>query len=199
MKTTSFDIESIKTSYQALTREEIATIIEESDEVKAMYNRLEELNIEALKKLQAINKKVAELQALYPHCKYQFIKRTIRENNEADALAILAGREKQNLKNLSNERDIEARRREQVAKAYEAIATGTIEATLDNIKVVGEYLRTQNWGSWTLPAMSIGYSALQYDCEGQTAVAFIFNSPVEGYKKIAVGAKRGHLNGYYHI
>lgn len=199
MKTTLFDIEDIKTSYQALTRDEITTIIEESDDIKAMFDLFEEINAKALEKLQAINKRVKELQALYPHCRFQFIKSTIKENSEEEALTILADREKQNLHNLSREKEAAVRRREQIIKAYEAITTGTIEATLENIKVVGEYLRQQNWGTWTLPTMSIGYSAYQYDCDGQIAVAFVFDSLICGHRKIAVGAKRGHLNGYFHI
>jgi hypothetical protein len=199
MKTTSIDIEGIYRDYRFVSHEKINEVIEQGEDLRAICEELEKLNAEGIEVSRAYTIKANEVRKSYPHCKFQFVKRTLMENSEADALAILAERENQNIKNLSNEKDVEARRCERAIKAYEAIATSTIEATIDNIKVVGEYLRTQNWGTWTLPAMSVGYSASQYDCGGKTVVGFIFDESVEGHNKIAVGPARGYLEKYYHI
>lgn len=71
-----------------------------------------------------------------------------------------------------------------------------IPATLENIRIVLQYLNGMNWGGWKLPKMSIGYSAAQYDCDGVLASTMSFNSPIEGQTKFKVGGKNGHLNKY---
>lgn len=72
-----------------------------------------------------------------------------------------------------------------------------IPATMPNIKVIAKYLQTVNWGMWgTLPRMSVGYVANQYDCDGQKAVTFKFDEPVNGSTKFVFGAPAGHLAGY---
>ena len=75
-----------------------------------------------------------------------------------------------------------------------------IPATMPNIKVIAKYLQTVNWGMWgTLPRMSVGYVANQYDCDGQNAVTFTFDEPVNGTTKLVYGAPVGHLPKYERI
>lgn len=74
-----------------------------------------------------------------------------------------------------------------------------IPATMDNVRIVLGHLHSTNWGGWKLPAMSIGYSAAQYDCDGITATTMKFDSPIEGEKMFKVGGKSGHLNKYQSI
>lgn len=71
-----------------------------------------------------------------------------------------------------------------------------IPSTLENIRIVLQYLNEENWGSWSLPKMSIGYAAHQYDCDGKIAATITLNKPVDGSLKFKVGGKIGHLNKY---
>ncbi|MDA3906505.1 MAG: hypothetical protein PF484_10565 [Bacteroidales bacterium] len=71
-----------------------------------------------------------------------------------------------------------------------------IPSTLENIKIVLQILNLQNWGTWKLPKMSIGYSAHQYDCDGKIASTIKFDFPIDGETKFKVGGKNGHLNHY---
>jgi hypothetical protein len=142
---------------------------------------------------------IRAIQAQHPHCKYQFIRRAFLENSESDALAIIAEREQQNRANISRQSAAQEKRYQEITAAYNALRGSTIAATLDNVKLVGEYLRGQNYGSWERPKLSIGYQAIAHDCAGSIAVAFIFDEPIDGYKRIAVGAKPGYLNDYLHI
>lgn len=75
-----------------------------------------------------------------------------------------------------------------------------IPATMANIKVIAKYLQTVNWGMWgTLPRLTVGYTANQYNCDGQKAVTFTFDEPVNGATKLVYGAPVGHLNNYERI
>ena len=87
--------------------------------------------------------------------------------------------------------------REMVTEAYKNGAT--IEATLDNIKSLLRYLNSENWGTWQLPKMSVGYTCNQYGCDGKTATTIILDEPVEGNTRYVFGAPVGHLNGYTRI
>ena len=71
-----------------------------------------------------------------------------------------------------------------------------IPATLENIKIVLQHLNAQNWGFWTLPKMTIGYSANQFDCDGLTASTMKFDNAIEGENMFKVGGKRGYLSKY---
>lgn len=75
-----------------------------------------------------------------------------------------------------------------------------IPVTVENLSLVIDHLNTQNWGSWTLPQMSIGYSAHQYDCEGTTISTIALDRPIkfqDGFgNKFKSGSKRGHLENY---
>lgn len=84
-----------------------------------------------------------------------------------------------------------------------------IPATEDNIYIVARALQTENWGSWNLPKMTVGYRASQYDCDGKIAVTFVFDEPIPVYRmrtalgdsatKFAFGAPLGHLEKYYKL
>lgn len=75
-----------------------------------------------------------------------------------------------------------------------------IPATMANIKVIAKYLQTVNWGMWgTLPRLTVGYTANQYNCDGEKAVTFIFDEPINGSTKFVFGAPVGHLNNYERI
>lgn len=73
-----------------------------------------------------------------------------------------------------------------------------IPATRENLAIIAKYLIAQNWGSWHLPQLSVGYTANQYDCDGRIAVTFTLDEAVDGEKKIVFGAPRGHLTNYTH-
>ena len=87
--------------------------------------------------------------------------------------------------------------REMVTEAYKNGTT--IEATIDNIKSLLRYLNSENWGTWQLPKMSVGYSCNQYGCDGKTATTIILDEPVDGNTRYVFGAPVGHLNGYTRI
>lgn len=80
-----------------------------------------------------------------------------------------------------------------------------IPATPENIHSLLKELNTQNWGSWSLPKLSIGYKCAQYDCDGQTATTITLDKPIKvdefskPYNKFQVGAPFGHLNKYHRI
>lgn len=81
-----------------------------------------------------------------------------------------------------------------------------IPVTYDNLRIVMRYLRTQNWGTWELPPMSIPYAAHQYDCDGKTAVTMTLDTPftdaehlIENETRFVFGNPHGHLNKYRKI
>lgn len=78
---------------------------------------------------------------------------------------------------------------------------GVIETTPANLRIVAKYMRFNN--PYTLPSMSIGYSADTYDCDGKIAVAFRLDAPIdidgESVSKIAFFAPMGHLTNYYKL
>lgn len=88
-----------------------------------------------------------------------------------------------------------------ISEDYEKAFVGkeVVESTLGNIAILLKYLNTANWGVWRLPAMTIGYSCHQYDCDGKSAVTIKLDEPVNGYTKLSYGAPRGHLTAYTNI
>jgi len=79
----------------------------------------------------------------------------------------------------------------------------TIEVTQENLIKVLYGLNQMNWGSWTLPTMTIGYSAHQYDCDGKTATTINLDQPInidgQMISKFKTATNRGHLNEYYSL
>lgn len=92
-------------------------------------------------------------------------------------------------------------------EAWESISKlAVIPATVENIRTVLLHLNEQNWGGWTLPKMSIGYAAHQYDCEGKTATTIKLVEPIsseeygiENESMFVVGAPNGHLTNYQRL
>ena len=88
---------------------------------------------------------------------------------------------------------------------------GVIPSTPENVATVLHYLNTMNWGGWDLPAMSIGYTANQYDCDGHQATTMTLDEPInmaEYYgmdddtclvSKFQTGAPHGHLTKYHRL
>lgn len=107
---------------------------------------------------------------------------------------------------VAQRREVEKKRAEAeraaAKKEFEALAASgsPIPATYENIAIVLRWLNTQNWGTWTLPALSIGYSAQQYDCDGKIATTITLNRPIyvggEPVSKFVHGAPHGHLLKY---
>lgn len=89
---------------------------------------------------------------------------------------------------------------EKLAKIQSLLKKPVIPTTVENLSLVLEYLNTKNWGSWTLPTMSIGYRAHQYDCEGTTITTITLNQPImfcgKMERNFKSGSKRGHLEKY---
>lgn len=98
-------------------------------------------------------------------------------------------------------------RNEKIQKAHEAeieeakklFQLDVIETNIENLRKVMMVLNAQNWGSWRLPKMSIGYSANQYDCDGKTATTIKLDKPVDGKTMYSFNAPRGHLTKYTNI
>lgn len=88
-----------------------------------------------------------------------------------------------------------------ISEDYENAFVGkeVVESTLGNIAILLKFLNTMNWGVWKLPAMTIGYSCHQYDCDGKIAITIKLDEPVNGYTKLSYGAPRGHLTAYTNI
>lgn len=88
-----------------------------------------------------------------------------------------------------------------ISEDYEKAFVGkeVVESTLGNIAILLRFLNTMNWGAWELPAMTVGYSCHQYDCDGKIAVTIQLDEPVNGYTKLSYGAPRGHLTAYTNI
>ena len=114
--------------------------------------------------------------------------------------------EERKIKNAEFAKRCEEKRSEENRQLMKMISEGPIEATVENIKLLLLWLNEQNWGSWTLPKLSIGYSAHQYDCEGVTATTIKLDKPIsdeeygiENETMFKVGGKRGHLNKYQSI
>lgn len=78
-----------------------------------------------------------------------------------------------------------------------------VETKAETVYALLRYLNTQNWGSWRLPKMTIGYQCNQYDCDGKTATTIKLDSPISvaGKKgtQFVYGASRGHLTKYERI
>lgn len=78
-----------------------------------------------------------------------------------------------------------------------------IPTTIENLSLVLEHLNTQNWGTWNLPQMTIGYSAHQYDCDGKQISTITLDRPIEFCGRMETrfksGSKRGHLEKYNRI
>ena len=81
-------------------------------------------------------------------------------------------------------------------KVEELKVEGIIPASLDNIATLLRWLNTENWGTWKLPALSVGYSAHQFDCDGKTATGIKLDEKIDGDYKFCVGAPRGYINSY---
>lgn len=83
------------------------------------------------------------------------------------------------------------------------IQNGTIETNFENIATVLKYLNTKNWGGWSLPEMTIGYSCNQYDCDGKIATTMKLDTPInvddKMINKFVFGAPVGHLTKYKRI
>ncbi len=108
------------------------------------------------------------------------------------------GRERQAAGDLAA---AEARRAAIMDEYAAAFGDGTTAtpSTLENIRALLRRLNLDNWGSWTLPPMTVGYACHQYDCDGHTATTIKLDQPVEGYTMLQYGAPRGHLTHYTHI
>lgn len=122
-----------------------------------------------------------------------------------DLAALVEGRNAANAASRERQKAADAEKAQnkylRISEEYAAAFVGkkVVESTLGNIAILLKYLNTMNWGVWELPAMTIGYSCNQYDCDGKTAVTIKLDEPVKGYTKLSIGAPRGHLTAYTNI
>lgn len=89
-------------------------------------------------------------------------------------------------------------------EAFEAAFSQEVtDSTPENIYILLRYLNTVNWGIWSLPKMTIGYSCHQYDCEGRTATTIKLDKPIKYWDKpenmFVYGNPRGYLDKYSKI
>ena len=100
--------------------------------------------------------------------------------------------------------------RQQVQKAdiaeteYMRLFSGDVtETNAKTVYALLRYLNTQNWGTWRLPKMTVGYQCNQYDCEGKTATTIKLDEPItvagEQGTMFQYGAPAGHLSKYGRI
>jgi hypothetical protein len=91
-------------------------------------------------------------------------------------------------------------RKKENEKLESLMPLGPIPATVENVRLLLNFLNEKNWGSWTLPKMTIGYSAHQYDCEGCTATTITLDANISddfvSGNKFKVGGRNGHLTQY---
>lgn len=122
-----------------------------------------------------------------------------------DLAALVEGRNAVNIASRERQAAADAEKAQnkylRISENYEKAFVGkeVVESTLGNIAILLKFLNTMNWGAWRLPAMTIGYSCHQYDCDGKIAVTIKLDEPVNGYTKLSYGAPRGHLTAYTNI
>lgn len=75
-----------------------------------------------------------------------------------------------------------------------------VETTPKNIYILLSYLNDNNWGSWQLPKMSIGYRCNQYDCDGKQATTITLDKAIDydgrPTRLFEVGAPVRHLTRF---
>lgn len=122
-----------------------------------------------------------------------------------DLAALVEGRNAANIASRERRAAADAEKAQnkflRISEDYEKAFVGkeVVESTLANIAILLKYLNTMNWGVWKLPAMTIGYSCNQYDCDGKSAVTIKLDEPVNGYTNLSYGVPRGHLTAYTNI
>ena len=84
---------------------------------------------------------------------------------------------------------------------HEVFKNGAIiETTPRNIYILLSYLNDNNWGSWKLPKMSIGYRCNQYDCDGKQATTITLDKAIDyagiPTRLFVVGVPIRHLMRY---
>lgn len=141
----------------------------------------------------------------------EFLKHTEKVKTEKTFLEYLKSQEKDEKSiferiRVARKKSAEGKKNKDLLDLEEAknsylqlVGKGKINVTEENLKIVMNYLRRVNWGGWSLPAMDIGYSANQYDCDGKIAVTVTLDKPLNGVKKFQMGAPRGHLEKYKRI
>ena len=91
------------------------------------------------------------------------------------------------------------------ASEYHRLFDGVdvVETNAQTVYALLRYLNTQNWGTWKLPKMSIGYACNQYECGGKAATTIKLDEPImvggSMGKQFVYGAPRGHLMQYERI
>lgn len=106
----------------------------------------------------------------------------------------------------SNKEEEFARLIQQHKDDYNAVFTNpriATPSTIENIRILLLYLNDKNWGAWELPAMEIGYTCNQYDCDGRIATTITLDRRIDyrgrKEKRFVVGAPRGHLSKYQRL
>ena len=82
-----------------------------------------------------------------------------------------------------------------------------IDCTPKNLLIIMKYLNARNWGSWELPMLTQGYTALQHDCGGKQATTIKLDKGIEvqegcrkkTYRRFKYGAPTGYLITYMNI
>lgn len=114
-------------------------------------------------------------------------------------------KEKRDIINIERKERFETIRNAENTKLEAMISVGAIPTTVENVRLLLNWLNGQNWGGWKLPPMTIGYSAAQHDCDGSIATTIKLDSGIsdenglENETQFVVGAPRGYLNKYQRI
>jgi len=132
--------------------------------------------------------------------------RQCEDVEDIDAMIARLNVEKAEIRRRANAERV----RQQVQKAgiaeteYMRLFSGDVtETNAKTVYVLLRYLNTQNWGTWRLPKMSVGYQCNQYDCDGKTATTIKLDEPItvagEQGTMFQYGAPAGHLSKYGRI
>ena len=109
---------------------------------------------------------------------------------------------------ILNEKRKETERKEIEKNYNHLLKSQPIDVNIDNFTIILKYLNEQNWGSWCLPQLKIGYTANQYDCDGRIASTITLSKPIniidywgnqQSINKFSYGNPRRHLNKYYQL
>jgi len=124
-----------------------------------------------------------------------------REQTLDDIKAYIERRKDEGKRQMESEAEKAEARRIEIEDEYRRVFSNEPTVTnADSVYVLLRYLNSKNWGSWVLPAMTIGYSCHQYDCDGRMATTIKLDEPIrvagEEGTMFQYGAPRGHLAKY---
>ena len=124
-------------------------------------------------------------------------------DNIAQAIAMFKVYLKQSLaekkiRNAEISARFELEKKERIKKFEQKIKNGSIEATIENIRSLAEWINQGK--SYNFPKLNMGYSTHNYNCGGKIATTITLDNPISHNGKLETkfvyGAPIGHLTKY---